>query len=172
MDARRLISFLTGGKLTGTAMETVFQYKIPVLHPLAVHFPVSLLLLAGVPALAWLVRGTVFWRQCTLFVLASGVAGALVAYFTGEAMEEQSEGVPIVDELVGLHEDMALYTVIVACLALAGFAWAALRSRRIPDGQPEPLWMRLTLALAVFAAAVLVAWTAHIGSTMVWGVAR
>lgn len=172
MDARRQISFLPVGKILGTVMETVFQYRIPVVHPLAVHFPLSLLLLAAVPALLWLARGTLFWRQCTFFMLTFGVAGALVAYFTGEAMEEQSEGVPIVDELVELHEDMALYTVIIACLALAFFAGMAFFARERPSGEPEPFWVRLGLALAVLVAAVLVAWTAHIGGTMVWGVAR
>lgn len=159
-------------------METVFEYRIPVLHPLVVHFPLSLLLAAALAALVWMFRGTAFWRRCLLFVLALGAPGALLAYLSGDAMEAQSEGVPIVDALVGLHEQMGLWTGVAAWAALAVLGAFSVRQERLraaarPGAPPrDPILVRVLVSLLVFAAAALVAWTAHIGGTMVWGVPR
>ena len=149
-------------------MESVFQYRIPVLHPLAAHFPLSLLIAAGVAVLVWVVSGGAFWRRCCLFLLMLGLLGAVVAFLTGEEMEAQAEGVAIVEELVGLHEDMALVTLIASCLATLVLGIVSIRTER---GGGESLGIRVIVGILVLAAAALVAWTAHIGSTMVWGVA-
>ncbi|MFQ5569333.1 MAG: DUF2231 domain-containing protein [Rhodothermales bacterium] len=155
-------------------MESVFQYDIPVLHPLAVHFPLALILLAALATWLWCLRGTTFWRRCALFLFTFGMGGGLFAYFTGEAMEEQSEGTPIVEELVEMHEEMALYTLIVtgvALVALVVLPWWLERRTAPKDSLNDPFIARIVVALIALAAAVLVAWTAHIGGTMVWGVA-
>ncbi len=153
-------------------IEQVLQYDIPVLHPLAVHFPMALLLAAALSAVLWSVRGTGFWRRCTLWLLTLGMGGALFAYFTGDALEEQVEGTPIVEELVGFHEDMALYTLIVAgvaLLALAGLSVWLERRITLERDVPDPIVARVAITVFVVAAAVLVAWTGHIGGVMVWG---
>lgn len=89
-------------------------------------------------------------------------------------MEEQSEGTPIVEELGGLHEDMALYTLLATGLTLAGMIalsfWLERRTT-LERNPPDPLWARLIVSFLAFLAAALVAWTAHIGGTMVWGIA-
>ncbi len=155
-------------------METVLQYKLPILHPLAVHFPIVLIGVGGGGvALVWLVRGTAFWRRATLLLFTLGMAGALFAYFTGEPMEEHVEGTPIVEELVGLHEDMALYTLYLTGLTLVLLAAVSLwleRRTTVERDPNDPLAARILLALLALGAAALVAWTGHIGSTMVWGV--
>ena len=154
-------------------MDIVFQYEIPVLHPLAVHFPIALILVAALATVVWGLRGTAFWRQGALWLFGLGLIGGIVAYKTGEAIREHTEGTPIVEDLVGLHEDAAWYTLLltgVIVAALAGFAvW---RKRRIAPEQEgrDPLVIRIILALAALAAAALIVWTAHIGGTMVWGV--
>lgn len=144
----------------------MFDYTIPVLHPLLVHFPLTLLLVAAPVALVWAVRKTAFWRGVTLLLLALGTLGALGAYLTGEAVEEQSEGVPIVEIFVEQHETLGLWTLIVAgaaTLVVATLVWRE-RSRRLPGAAR---WLAVVLAVA---AAVLVAWTGHLGALMVWGV--
>ena len=150
-------------------MESVLQYRIPELHPLAVHFPVSLLIMASVAAVVWMWRGTAFWRGATWLLTVVGTGTAYLAFLTGDAMEEQSEGVPIVDELVGLHEDMALYTLVAACVAsvlLSVLGWRA-RGRGLErDSYP----VRIAIGVLVVLVGALVAWTGHIGATMTWGV--
>ena len=154
-------------------MNTVFQYEIPVWHPLVVHFPTSLLLAALLAALVWMAWGRAFWRRVTLLLLFLGFVGAGAAYLTGEEMEEQSEGVPIVDQLVELHETMALYTLLTSGAAVLFVGGASVwleRRTTIERSPPDPLLLRLLCGLTVLAAAAFVAWTAHIGGTMVWGV--
>ena len=154
-------------------METVLQYEIPVYHPLAVHFPIALILVAALAMVVWAVRGTAFWRQCALLLYGLGLIGGIVAYKTGEAIEEHTEGTPIVEELVDMHEDVAFYTLLLTgAVLLALAALTVWRERRITleRKRRDPLVARILLTLAALAAAVLIAWTAHIGGTMVWGV--
>lgn len=154
-------------------METLFEYDIPVLHPLFVHFPLALILAATATTAVWSIRGTAFWRRCALWLFGLGMAGALAAYFTGEAMLEQVEGAPIVEELAGLHEELALYTLIATGVVLAAFGGVSLwleRRTTLERNPPDPLAARIPLAIAAAVAAALVALTAHVGGTMVWGV--
>ncbi len=157
-------------------MDAVFRYHIPELHPLAVHFPIALLLAAALAALVWMGWGAPFWRRVTCLLASAGAAGALFAWFTGDAMEEQAEGVPIVEELVDLHEQMALYTLIAALLAsatLGSLTWLAARASRrgrFADRKPDRLPYRLAAGLLVLLSAALAAWAGHIGATMTWGV--
>lgn len=154
-------------------MDSVLQYDIPVWHPVVVHFPIALITVAALVAIVWAVRGTAFWRRTVLLLLGVGMVGLLAAYFTGEPIEEHVEGTPIVEELVGLHETTALYALIVTGVALAGVAglsfWVERRTTLERD-PPDPVVARLVLVGLTVAAAVLVAWTGHIGGTMVWGV--
>lgn len=152
------------------AMEAVFDYRIPVLHPLAVHFPLTLLLVAAIAALIWMFRGTPFWRQCTAFLVFLSVPTALVAYLTGDVMAEQSEGVPIVDELVDLHEQMGLYTLIASIVAAVALGVMIALSYYRGTSKRDPIGSRVAVGLLILIAAALVAWTAHIGATMTWGV--
>ncbi|QXD15223.1 hypothetical protein GQ464_017765 [Rhodocaloribacter litoris] len=166
-----MLSFVVPGTYV---MDVVFQYEIPYLHPLVVHFPLALILVGALTVFLWLIRGTVFWQRCALFLYSLGMAGALLAYFTGEAMEEAVEGAAIVEELVELHEQMALYTLLFTGLTLAGLVGMAVWAHYRPIARPQgdPILLRVLLGLLALLSAVLVAWTAHIGGTMVWGVAR
>ena len=152
-------------------MEAVFDYRIPVWHPLAVHFPLTLLLVAALAALIWMFRGTHFWRSCTAFLVILSIPATVFAYLTGDAMEEQSEGVPIVDDLVDLHEQMGLYTLIAAALACAALIALIIHQRGNAKGAKDPIAGRVGVGLIILTAAALVAWTAHIGATMTWGTA-
>ena len=125
-------------------------------------------------AVVWAFRGTAFWRHSALWLFSLGLVGGIAAYKTGEAIEEHTEGTPIVEELGGMHEDMAFYTLLVtgSVVLLLGLLslWREKRGtleRKLRD----PLVARILLALVALAAAALVAWTGHIGGTMVWGVA-
>jgi uncharacterized membrane protein len=151
-------------------MDDVLQYRIPELHPLIVHFPLTLLLTAACTAIVWMWRGTAFWRGVTLLLVALGAVSGYFAFITGESMEDQAEGVPIVEELVDLHHAMAIYTLSAACAAtlLIGVqAWRMCRKR----SEKDPPAARIVIGLLIIVAGALVAWTGHIGATMVWGVA-
>ena len=152
-------------------MDTLLQYDIPVWHPVVVHFPVALILTAAFVAVVWAARGTAFWRRATLLLLTVGMVGLTFAYFTGEAIEEYVERTAIVEDLLDLHETLGLYALIVTGIALVGVGglsfWAERRTTLERD-PPDPAAARIVLAVLTVGAAVLVAWTGHLGGTMVW----
>ena len=152
-------------------MENVLQYELPVLHPIAVHFPIALLIAAFAVGVPWFVTGLGFWRNVMAVLSVLGSVGAAVAYLTGEAMEEASEGTPIVEEIVEFHETLALITLIVS-IAAAVAALVAVRLGRQGPRPTDSATMRAAVFTLVAAAAVLVAITGHAGGVMVWGVAR
>lgn len=152
--------------------EFLQQYEIPYLHPLAVHVPMVLLLLAAGVAVVYAARGTVLWRSAALVLLALGAAGAWFAVQTGETLAEAVEGEPMVDLVGGAHETAAEWTAWTSTVGALLFAGVAVWRRRQP-ATPEaadPLLVRLALLVAALAAAALVAWTGHLGGIMVWGV--
>lgn len=154
-------------------MDLLTQYEIPYMHPLAVHFPVVLLLLAMLAAWIYLARGTVLWRQAAMVFLALGAAGALWAGKTGETLEEASRGEAIVEAVVETHEQTAEWTLWAALAAFVLFGAASLWLRRLPEptdvGKRDPVALRAGLALAATVPAALVAYTSHLGGIMVWG---
>ena len=155
-------------------MDLLAQYEIPYLHPLAVHFPLVLLLLAGAVGLAYAIRGTALWRRALLVFLALGAATAYWAGETGETLEDDVRGEPMVEAIVDTHEQGAEWTLWAALGALAVAVGVTVWVRRLPAptevAQQEPLALRLVLLVVALVPAGLVAWTAHLGGLMVWGV--
>lgn len=154
-------------------LDAVFRYEIPYLHPLAVHFPLVLLMLAGGAGAAYLLWGKAIWRRMVLAFLGLGAAASFWASQTGETLEEAVEGTPIVEELVAYHGGMAKLTTIssiVAFLVVVGFSiWWERKPKVSTLPQKEPIVFRLVVLLLAGFAAAIVAYTAHIGGVMVWG---
>ena len=154
--------------------DLISQYDIPYLHPLMVHFPLVLLLLGAGVAVLYAALGRPVWRLAALGLFALGAAGAFAAHQTGEAMEHEMEGEPIVDAVLPAHERMAEYTLWASLLATLAYGGLTAAARRTTEdsirSRTEPLAWRLAALLPALAAAALVAWTAHLGGIMVWGV--
>jgi uncharacterized membrane protein len=153
----------------------MFDYEIPILHPLMVHFPIAFILAGTAALLGWAISRNPFWYRVGALAYLAGLLAAFAAYLTGEAAEDAAEDVPIVEELVHLHEDLALYTlgaavVILVALAAAnpGLIWP---QQTTPTRSDKPL-VRWGLVVLGLVAAALVAWTSHIGGLMVWGVPK
>ncbi|MEM0961006.1 MAG: DUF2231 domain-containing protein [Bacteroidota bacterium] len=173
-------------------MDLIAQYEIPFLHPLAVHFPLVTLLLGAAAAVFYAVLGRAVWRKAGLILFVLGALSAWASNETGHDLYQAVEGDPIVEEVVQAHQNGAKWTLIVSTVASGVFALvslARLRRRRPPpdevaaedapagDKAPrgskrEPLWGRLVALVPATLAAALVAWTAHLGGIMVWGVPR
>lgn len=153
-------------------MSRIFDYSMPVLHPIVVHFPIVLTIAAAFCAWVWLGSDRIAWLRAVAWLTATAFAGALAAYFTGEEMEEQSEGVPVVETFVETHEQLGLATTIVLgglVLILLFVLRFTLRDVTRTGGSPAARW---AVALLLTVAAILVGLTAHLGGLMVWGVAK
>lgn len=150
-------------------MDQVFQYHIPLLHPILVHFPVALLIVAASFVALWLVRDRYSLLISAVCIQLIGVVATIGSYLTGEEMKAQSEGVPIIDSLVGLHESAAVLSIWLGSVALTAMAAATFLHRRDLSHAGTRLWIRLIVFILAMMALAAISWTAHIGGTMVWG---
>jgi uncharacterized membrane protein len=152
--------------------ETMSDYTIPFLHPLVVHVPIALLPAAALALVGWLVRDRIQWLVVAAWLHAAGLAGAVAALLSGEDLEHEMEGDPMVELFGHTHEEAGQRTVwaagLLLVLILVSVAWHRRAVRR--PGVPAP-W-RLLVALVGLLVAGLALWTGHVGGTMVWGVPR
>lgn len=134
-------------------------------HAIVVHWPVVLsVLLIPLTFLAALLPSN---KTCRWFALAAGamlVAAAFVATNSGENAHSamSGQGTPVVNELVDRHEEMAeklwiFASVITVLIAVSAFVKPMLRM--------ACLWLAVALSAA---AAGWVAYTAHLGGTLVY----
>lgn len=91
------------------------------LHPIVVHFPIALLPAALLLELVGHLGRRDEFRKVALWLLAIGVAMALISVLTGklgEEVAEQTMGSEAGEELLHLHERVAYLTTIVWSIAL------------------------------------------------------
>lgn len=151
-------------------LDQLAEYTIPALHPIVVHFPIALGVAAVLTAAIWLVRNRLTWWTSTLVLEVLAFVGAFFAVRTGEQMEDQSEGVAMVDRFVELHESMGERAVWVLGIAVIGLVAARWFGRRDTEHAGTPALWRILGFVLVLAAAILVGLTGHIGGLMTWGV--
>jgi len=150
--------------------DQLADFTIPLWHPIVVHFPIALSLVAVVAGGIWLFRNKLRWWRTVLFLEAGAFIGAFAALRTGESMEDQSEGVAMVDRFVEWHETMgerAMWALGVAIAVLILTRWVGMRETAHAGVR---LRWRLAAFLFVLLAAILVGLTGHIGGIMTWGV--
>lgn len=140
------------------------------LHPLVVHFPIALLLVAPLFILlgVMLSRGRPFlWAA--LLLMAIGTAGTFFAVSTGEAAGKLAERTPQINAVLEHHEHLAertragfaALTVIFAAILLLPAAW-----RRKP-GRLSSVVAPLLFLVFYGAVLVLLVNTAHDGGRLV-----
>jgi uncharacterized membrane protein len=141
------------------------------LHPLIVHFPVALLLVA--PLVVLLALAVKAHRQglllAALLLMVLGTASTWVAVSTGEAAGKLADRTPEVNAVLSHHEELAETTRLVftvLTLVFAGIVFAPILLRReLREVQTIAI---AVLFLAVYGAGTLVlANTAHNGGRLV-----
>ena len=122
------------------------------LHPVAVHFPIALLLLAALGELLLAIRPALGLETTVRFLISGGAAGALTAallgwFAAGWRLEDRSE-------TLGLHRWNGTAIAAVAFVA----TWLAFRARNRT---------LLRIVLAVLAVALVL--QGYLGGEMVFG---
>lgn len=130
------------------------------LHPLFVHFPIALIILASVVEVA-----RIKWDHPTLgtfvvFLLAAGAVGSLAASATGWIFANDYYPAPSEQWMLGRHRWLGVSTTVLAGTAVAvANRWASATTRKT-------LWLRRGV---IWITALAVTITAHLGALMVWG---
>lgn len=142
------------------------------LHPLIIHFPIALLLVAPVfillGALVEPRRGRMF-LIAALVMLLLGTGSIFIAVSTGEAAGKLAERTPAISAILEHHEQLAertelFFSVLTFTLAVVIFFPAIIR-REIP----RVAYVTLPLLFLIFygAGIVLLSNTAHNGGRLV-----
>ena len=137
---------------------------VPNVHPLVVHFPIALLLVAAlVDAIALAVRKTHPWVQTSAVGLyALGALGAAAAFLTGRDASDEVDLPAQALTTLNAHADWALYLVWFAGL------YALVRVVALRYDRERRLAVHLPLAALGLVGLFLVQQTAERGGQMVY----
>ena len=128
------------------------------LHPLLVHFPIGLVLVAAVAEVAAMTTGLWHWRAVAVANVRVGAVFGIGAAIAGWLLASS----PGLAAMSSLEWHRWLGTIAAVAVFGAALTTAGARGGR----SPLALWVyRITL----FWAAVLVAVTGHLGGLLVWG---
>ena len=130
------------------------------LHPLVLHFPIALIMLAAVVEAARLKWDRPALAQLVPFLLATGALGALVASATGWVFAHDYFPPPSDGWMLNWHRWLGISTTVLAGIS----AWIS--SQRAYALRTRDRWLRRS---AVWLTAIILTVTAHLGALMVWG---
>ncbi|MEZ6235512.1 MAG: DUF2231 domain-containing protein [Phycisphaerales bacterium] len=140
------------------------------LHPIVVHFPIAILLIAPVfLVLAGASKRPGAMAASALIMLVLGAAFTFLAAMTGEAAEDQAEGIAAARAVLERHEELGgIARFVFGGLALlyAGIVAFALWSK---DRLKRPLWIATHAGFLLLHAGtcLLLANVAHDGGRLV-----
>jgi len=128
------------------------------LHPLLIHFPIALVIAAGLAEFTAIVTANEDWRTVAVANVRAGAVFALLATLAGWrlALAPEMEGSPLLEWHRWLGIGGAGSAIAAALATRAGRRRSALQ-----------LWIYRS---ALATAALLMAITGHIGGLLVWGV--
>ncbi|WP_116125311.1 DUF2231 domain-containing protein [Lewinella sp. IMCC34183] len=148
-----------GQQLQESSVVSPSLSELPNLHPLVVHVPIMMLVLAVVTQLA----SFFVWKKqldwVTFLMLAGGVVGAFLA---GEVFHPHTKGLTdAAQQTMKLHDTWADYTIwsSVVALVLKGLSLFVLAGKR---------WLEIVTTLVLAFSAVAVSITGHYGGTLVY----
>lgn len=140
------------------------MWRVELLHPLFVHFPIALLVIGSLLRLPGIWFPQVLFASRLMVVLGSAFAWA--AYFTGNMAEEEVNSTMCDPGATHWHGDLAFYvTLLFTAVALIDLLSVWLARKR-----PWLASMRLQMALLVplLAGAGLMAYVGHLGASLVY----
>ena len=135
--------------------------RTEVLHPLSVHFPVALLLVAGLFKITGLWSSNRTWQEGGRILLALGIAGIWIAIYTGNLADGIVSRELCDPTVLKTHENYAyltawLFTGALLLDLLAGFE---LLSRS---------WMKILVVLVLLGGSGFLIYVGHLGAELVY----
>ncbi len=137
--------------------------RIELLHPLTVHFPIALLLVAtALEVVSSIMRPErrSFARSASLLLLILGVIGAWTSVWSGEEAEHIVEKMICDEELLENHEELAtLVSWIFSGVAILAII------RRL---KPALKFLSFLIAVTSIVGSVGLGYVGHLGATLVY----
>ncbi len=140
------------------------------LHPLIIHFPIGLLMIAPLFVLLALLvrRHATGFSQAALVLLVLGTAATFVAVSTGKAAGELAEHNDAINAVISAHEELAETTRnVFAGLTIAYAAFVFLSARGLLRRPAVATVANLVFLVVLAGASLLVVNTAHQGGRLV-----
>ncbi|HMP89697.1 MAG TPA: hypothetical protein PJ991_05825 [Kiritimatiellia bacterium] len=130
------------------------------LHPVVIHFPIALIVVAAVVEAIRLKWDHPAFPYLVTFLLATGAMFALLASTTGWVFAREYYPPPSDAWMLTWHRWLGITTTLLAGVA-------AVISRSLADSQRIQIrWLRRSV---IWLAAIVLIATAHLGALMVWG---
>lgn len=138
-------------------------WRAEIWHPLSVHLPLAILLLATLFFLIGYFTKSLFWENMSKVLLLTGTVGAWLAIYTGDLAD------PIVSRqicdptVLATHETNAyvvgwLFTAVAAIIILEHFGWLT---------QFKKITRLFIIILSITGSGFLM-YTGHLGATLVY----
>ena len=142
------------------------------LHPLIIHFPIGLLLVAPLLVLIGALMSPKKGRTmllAALIMMLLGTVSVFIALQTGEAAAELADRSPQVNAIIQHHEELAEQTRIVFSILTVGFAALLFLPNLLKREVTRPSHITFLLIFLLFygAGTILLANTAHQGGRLV-----
>ncbi len=143
-------------------MDILLPEWAPNIHPMIIHFPIVLWLVAVLADLVWLFQTKSWLRNMTITLYVLGSIGALAAYLSGDqAMDIVS--VPMQGEVTaGNHSDWGHYTLYFFS------AYAIIRLFLFSKQWDKKKWLAVVLFVLGALGMGMVAKTADLGGKLVY----
>lgn len=131
---------------------------VPI-HPLVVHFPIALLIVAAVAyVFSVATRREGFW-VLGLFLHMLGVVGAIAAFLSGNSAESSIVHTAEIHDMVELHEMLGMISMWAFGLMAV---WSFMRR------ESKLLWEKALYCLVFCGLAGMLAWNGHLGGRLVY----
>src|SRR5215216_4691490 len=153
-----LISIATGLSLKAQNVNDDYTTEFPNLHPLAVHFPLLLLMVAAVMQFVVVYRKIKIYNATVTAITVFGFISAALAVTNFHAHPAHNIN-PVAHKIFEGHERFAFFTLwlsgIGSIIKIAGTVW-------------DKKWIEIAALFILLSSAVTVAVAGHYGSELVY----
>jgi uncharacterized membrane protein len=125
---------------------------MPPFHPISVHFPLALLLVAGLLEVLALIRNDHEFTRAGWWTQLAGTIGIGISVLTGILASDSAGANAKAAEALGMHEQMAFVAAAAFCALLL---WRLGSRTNIPGSRP---WLYVGLYLTACGILVYVGW--------------